>query len=79
MIETTLPDVEAVRNQALLDGALDPMSFRFRIVEYDKLTGELLNIPCPDAGFGEAIEMAAGLIESRRDSHFCLQPIGFLQ
>jgi hypothetical protein len=76
---TTLPDLEALRNQALFAGALDPMSLRFQIVEYDKSSGELLSIPCDDIGFGEAIETTAGLIEPRRDSHFCLQPVCFVQ
>lgn len=79
LTESTLPDVDALRNQALLEGALDPMSLRFRIVEYDKSSGEFLSVTCDDAGFREAVETVAGLIESRSGSHFCLQPIGFVQ
>jgi hypothetical protein len=79
MTGTTLPDFEALRNQALLKGALDPMSLRFQLVEYDKSSGELLSVPCADIGFREAIVTTAGLIESRRDSHFCLEPVGFVQ
>lgn len=78
MPETTLPDLETVRNQALLEGALDPMTLRFRIVEYDKSSGALLSTPCVDVGFTEALAIAAKLIESRRDSHFCLQPVSFV-
>ena len=78
MKENSLPDVEALRDQALFAGALDPMSLRFRIIEYDKSSGELLRVACADAGFREAIETTAGLIESRRDSHFCVQPVGFV-
>jgi hypothetical protein len=78
MKENSLPDVEALRNQALFAGALDPMSFRFRIIEYHKSSGELLCVACADAGFREAIEATASLIESRRDSHFCVQPVGFV-
>ena len=74
-----LPDLEALRNEAMFAGALDPMSLRFQIVEYDKCSGEMLGVPCNDIGFREAIETTASLIERRRDSHFCLQPVGFIQ
>ena len=36
MTEVTLPNIKALRSQALIAGALDPMSLRFRIVEYDR-------------------------------------------
>jgi len=55
------------------------MSLRFQIVEYDKCSGELLGVRCNDIGFREAIEKTAGLIERRQDSHFCLEPVGFIQ
>jgi len=74
-----LPDFEALRKQALFAGAMDPMSLRFQLVEYDKSSGELLSVPSTDIGFREAIETTACLIESRRGSHFCLQPVGFRQ
>ena len=73
------PDLEALRNEALFAGALDPMSLRFQIVEYDKSSGEFLSVPCEDIGFREAIETTAGLIRKRQDSHFCLEPVGFIQ
>jgi hypothetical protein len=73
------PDFDALRNEAIFAGALDPMSLRFQIVEYDKLSGELLGVRCDDIGFREAIEQTAGLIERRQDSHFCLEPVGFVQ
>ena len=79
MTVTTLPDLEALRNQALFAGALDPMSLRFQIVEYNKSSWELLGVRCADIGFRDAIQTTAGMIESRRDSHFCLQPVGFVQ
>ncbi|HZL57149.1 MAG TPA: hypothetical protein VFC21_08715 [Bryobacteraceae bacterium] len=72
MTGTQIPDLNALRNEAIFAGALDPMSLRFQIVEYDKSSGELLGVPCGDIGFREAIETTAGLIERRRDSHFCL-------
>jgi hypothetical protein len=74
-----MPDVEELRREALSEGALDPMSLRFRVVEYDKASGELLNISCADAGFREALETAADLMRSGCDSHVCLQPVGFVQ
>ena len=76
---TSTPDLDALRNEALFAGALDPMTLRFQIVEYDKSSGELLGVRCNDIGFREAIEHTAGLIERRQDSHFCLQPVGFVQ
>lgn len=55
------------------------MNLRFRVVEYDKASGELLGVLMQDIGFREAIEKTACLIESRSDSHFCLHPVGFIQ
>lgn len=79
LMERTPPDIETFRNQALSNGALDPMSLLFRVIEYDKSSWEMLSVPCADIGFREAMETAAGLIESRPDSHFCLEPVGFVQ
>ena len=77
--QTVVPDTELLRREALLAGALDPASLRFRLVEYDKLSGELVGIPFEDLGFREAVVITADLIEARSDSRFCLQPIGFVQ
>lgn len=73
------PDIDALRNEALLAGAVDPATLRFRVVEYDKASGEMLGVPIPDSGFADAVEKTARLIESRADSHFCLHPVGFVQ
>ena len=78
-MEMQAPDLDALRNEALFAGALDPMSLRFQIVEYDKSSGELLSVPCNDVGFREAVAKTAGLIRQRKDSHFCLEPVGFIQ
>jgi hypothetical protein len=75
----SLPDLQSIRNEAISAGALDPMSLRFRVVEYDKASGELLGVPMQDIGFHEAIEKTARLIQIRSDSHFCLDPVGFIQ
>lgn len=74
-----LPDFDAIRNEAISAGALDPMILRFQVVEYDKYSGEKLGIPHEDLLFREAVVKTAGLIESRQDSHFCLEPVGFIQ
>jgi hypothetical protein len=74
-----MPDLDALRNEALFAGALDPMSLRFQIVEYDKASGEMLGVHESNIGFREAVETTAELIEQLRDSHFCLQPVGFVQ
>jgi hypothetical protein len=74
-----LPDLRAIRNEAISGGALDPISLRFQIVEYHKVSGEQIGILAHDLGFGAAIEKAASLIPVRRDSHFCLEPVGFVQ
>jgi hypothetical protein len=75
----SLPDLQSIRNEAVAAGALDPMNLRFRVVEYDKASGELLGVPMQDIGFYEAIEKTARLIQIRSDSHFCLHPVGFIQ
>ena len=75
----SLPDLQAIRNEAVSAGALDPINLRFRVVEYDKASGELLGIPMQDIGLSEAIEKTAQLIQIRSDSHFYLHPVGFIQ
>jgi hypothetical protein len=74
-----MPDMQALRHEAVAAGALDPTTLRFRVVEYDKLSGEMLGVPIQDIGFFDAVEKTARLIQSRADSHFCLHPVGFIQ
>ncbi len=74
-----LPDFQAIRNEAINGGAIDPMMLRFQIVEYNKASGEPLGILAHDLGFCAAIEKAASLIPVRDQSHFCLEPVGFIQ
>ena len=74
-----LPDLRAIRNEAISGGALDPMTLRFQVVEYHKVSGEQLGILAHDLALGAAIEKAASLIPFRGDSHFCLEPVGFIQ
>ncbi|HEX4275680.1 MAG TPA: hypothetical protein VHZ74_10015 [Bryobacteraceae bacterium] len=74
-----LPNLQSIREEAVLAGALDPMNLMFQVLEYDKASGELLGVPMRDIGLGEAIEKTARLIEIRSDSHFFLHPVGFIQ
>jgi hypothetical protein len=74
-----LPDLQAIRNEALLAGAIDPTTLRFRILELDKFDGTLLSIPSEDIGLSEALEQTASLVRARTHSHFCLEPVGFIQ
>jgi hypothetical protein len=74
-----MPDINALREEAILAGGMDPMSLRFRIVEFDKSSGELLGVPVHDINFSDGITRTASLIEARFNSHFCMEPVGFLQ
>jgi hypothetical protein len=74
-----LPDLWAIRNEAISGGALDPNTLTFQIVEYHKVSGEQLGILARNLGLRAAIEKAASLIPVRGDSHFCLEPVGFVQ
>jgi hypothetical protein len=74
-----LPDLQSIRNEAINGGAIDPMTLRFQIVEYHKASGEQLGILAYDLGLSAAIEKAASLIPVRDQSHFCLEPVGFIQ
>ena len=74
-----LPDLQSIRNEAISGGALDPMTLRFQVVEYNKASGEQLGILAYDLGLPAAIEKAASLIPFRDQSHFCLEPVGFIQ
>lgn len=55
------------------------MSLRFRIVEVDRFSGEVLGVPAADIGLHEAINTTASLIQSHFGSNFCLEPVGFVQ
>jgi hypothetical protein len=76
--QTSLPDLQSICNEAVSAGALNPAGLRFRVMEYDKASGELLGIPMQNIGLGEAIEKTARLIKMRGDSHFLLHPVGFI-
>ncbi len=49
------------------------------VVEYDKFDGTLVGVPFDNLGFPEALEQTADLVRLRADSHFCLQPLGYVQ
>jgi hypothetical protein len=72
-------DIQNLCDEAMQAGALDPMTLRFRVVEYDKFDGTFVSVAFDDIGFPEALEQTADLVRTRSDSHFCLQPVGFLQ
>jgi hypothetical protein len=74
-----LPDLQSIREEAVQAGALDPVNLMFQVMEYDKISGELLGVPMRNLALGEAIEKTARLIEIRGDSHFFLRPVGFIQ
>ena len=78
-MHTQQPDLETLRNEAVQAGGMDPMQLRFRIVECDKFDGELLSVPVDDISFPEALEHTANLARTRIDSHFYLEPVGFIQ
>lgn len=68
-----------MRQEALHSGGVDPMSLRFRVLEFCMASGELLGVPVSDLGFPEAVETTQALIARNRNSHFCLEPVGFIQ
>ncbi len=74
-----MPDYHEVRADALQAGGIDPMSLRYRIVEYRKSSGERLGVRKEDLAFPDAIEKTMAMIASRDDSHFCLEPVAFVQ
>src|SRR5580658_3826478 len=72
-------DFQAIRNEAMLAGAVDPTTLRFRLLELDKFDGKILSVASENIGLSEALEQAATLVRVRVDSHFCLEPVGFIQ
>jgi hypothetical protein len=78
-MQAVLPDLQTIRDEAVTSGGVDPMFLRFRVVEMELQTGEILGIQAHDIGFREAVEMTETLLRDGRDSHFCLEPVGFLQ
>ena len=77
--ESMTPDFQTIRHEALMAGGVDLMSLRFRVVEYEKSTGELVGVPIENAGFRDAVEETNALIRENAASHFCLEPVGFIQ
>jgi hypothetical protein len=78
--QTIMTDnIMAIRDEAIRAGGLDPLILRFNIVEYEKSSGERLGVPHENLGFKDAVESTAALIGERADSHFCLEPVGFIQ
>jgi hypothetical protein len=77
--ESIIPDYQAIRHEAMMAGGIDLMSLRFRVVEYEKATGEMIGVAIEEAGFRTAVEETQALIRENSDSHFCLEPVGFIQ
>jgi hypothetical protein len=73
------PDPDTIRFEALTAGGMDPMFLRFRVVELEQHTGHVLGIQAHNVGFREAVQMTENLLKDGRESHFCLEPVGFLQ
>jgi hypothetical protein len=73
------PDFQTIRNEALTVGGVDLMNLRFRVVEYEKSTGEMIGVAIENAGFRDAVEETQAMIREKAASHFCLEPVGFIQ
>jgi len=73
------PDFQTIRHEAIVAGGIDLMSLRFRVVEYEKATGELIGVAIENAGFRDAVEETQAMIREKAASHFCLEPVGFIQ
>jgi hypothetical protein len=73
------PDFQTIRHEAISAGGIDLMSLRFRVVEYEKATGELIGVAIENAGFRDAVEETQAMIREKAASHFCLEPVGFIQ
>jgi len=78
-MQTFLPDPQTIRDEATTAGGVDPTFLRFRVVELEQQTGQILGIQAHDIGFREAVEMTEMLLRDGSESHFCLEPVGFLQ
>jgi hypothetical protein len=74
-----IPDVDTIRHDSLKGGGSDPLSLRFRLVEYERGTGDFIRVLLENSGFPEAVENATRLIAGNDGSHFCLEPVGFVQ
>lgn len=73
-----LPDISQLCEDAVSAGAIDPMSLRFMVIEYDRRDGSVLGIPFPDVTLTEALRLTAGLIGRGTGSGFLLEPVGFI-
>ncbi len=60
-------------------GGADPLGVRFRVVEYERVTGRLIGVLLENSGFLEALANTSDLVARGTASHFCLEPVGFVQ
>ncbi len=74
-----LPDAATICHDALLAGGLDPLSLRFRVVEYERASGELIRVLSENSGLLEALENTGPFIAGSSGSDFRFEPVGFLQ
>ena len=74
-----LATAELIRQDSIKAGGSDPMSIRFRVVEYERGTGQMVRVLLEDSGFLEALENTTALLAVSDASHFCLEPVGFVQ
>jgi hypothetical protein len=75
----TMPNADTLRREAIRAGAIDPMTLRFRIVAYDRVSGDRVGVQDENTTFRDAVEKAAGLIQAQEHLHFLVEPIGFIQ
>lgn len=73
------PNPNAIRDSALRAGAIDPVTLRFQVVEFDKFDGSMIGVAAENIGFTEGLAFTHSLTRTHADSHFCLQPVGFIQ
>ncbi len=73
------PDAETIRHDSIRAGGSDPLSLRFRVVEYESSTGDFVRVLQENSGFLEALENTSRLVAGREGSHFRLEPVCFVQ
>jgi hypothetical protein len=70
--------LHALREEAIANGAIDPCSLTFKVVEYDIDEERVLRTLFTDLSFSDAVERVGQLVAAGTQSHFYLKPTGFV-
>jgi hypothetical protein len=71
-------DITEIRQAAIQAGGVDPVTLRFRVIEYDKDNGEFRKLLMTDSSLSGAVMEVRRITPECPWSRFVLEPIAFI-